>query len=104
MNSNTSFEEQNHPLAAGKLSTFAEEHKQELETVTKILAEITNCTPAQVESRLETLLSELIDGEKKQTPSQKRVEAFQEWVDSHKGMNFPAFVDDSRESIYGDKD
>jgi hypothetical protein len=103
MNFNTPPEEQHHPLTMSELHAFALEHKHELETVTNILAEITHRTPAQVASRLETLLSGLIENDLKPTSSAARVQAYREWVDSHKGMNFPAFVDDSRESIYGDR-
>jgi hypothetical protein len=102
MNLNPPPEEQYLPFTdtEGALHAFTEAHKRELETVTNILAEIPHRTPAQVESHLETLLNGLMEDDKKPTSSQDRVRAFQEWVDSHKGMNFPAFVDDSRESIY----
>jgi hypothetical protein len=103
MNLNTPPEEQPPTLTTGSLHAFAHEHKRELETVTNILAEITHRTPAQVESHLETLLNGLMEDDKKPNSSGERVRAFQEWVDSHKGMNFPAFVDDSRESIYGER-
>ncbi len=85
---------------------FQEAHKERLETITQVLAEITNLTPEEIKPHLDQMLESLVESKKPPfyetaTPEEWSV-AFQEWVDSHQGLNLP-FLDDeaiSRESIY----
>jgi hypothetical protein len=92
------------------LHFFQESHKQDLETITQILANITNRNPEEIKPYLDRILTQLVETQQETqvdetaTPEQKIAE-FQTWVKSHKNLNFPNLSDEaiSRESIYGDR-
>lgn len=92
------------------LHSFQESHRQDLETITQILAKITNRNPSEIQPYLQIILTELVSPKTQclvnetATPSE-RIAAFQAWVSSHRNVNFPTLSDEaiSRESIYGDR-
>jgi len=89
------------------LHFFQESHKQDLETITQILADITNRNPEEIKPYLDRILTQLIELQQETqvnetaTP-EKRIAAFQAWVESHRNLNLPNLSDEavSRESIY----
>jgi hypothetical protein len=92
------------------LHFFQESHKQDLETITQILADITNRNPEEIKPYLDRILTQLVEPQQERpinetaTP-EKRIAAFQSWVESHRNLNLPNLSDESisRESIYGDR-
>jgi hypothetical protein len=92
------------------LHFFQESHKQDLETITQILADITNCNPEEIKPYLNIILTQLVEPQQKRpvnenaTPAEKMA-AFQSWVESHRNLNLPNLSDEavSRESIYGER-
>lgn len=92
------------------LHFFQESHKQDLETITQILADITNRNPEEIKPYLNIILTQLVESQQETqvdetaTPKQK-IAAFQAWVESHRSLNLPTLSDEaiSRESIYGDR-
>lgn len=89
------------------LHFFRESHKQDLETITQILADITNRNPEEIKPYLNIILTQLVEPQQEQpiyenaTP-EKRIAAFKMWVESHRNMNLPNISDEAvnRESIY----
>ena len=92
------------------LHFFQESHKQDLETITQILADITNRNPEEIKPYLDRILTQLVEPQQERpvnetaTP-EKRIAAFQAWVERHRSLNLPTLSDEaiSRESIYGDR-
>jgi hypothetical protein len=92
------------------LHFLQESHKQDLETITQILADITNRNPEEIKPYLDRILTQLVEPQQERpinetaTP-EKRIAAFQAWVESHRNLNLPTLSDEaiSRESIYGDR-
>jgi hypothetical protein len=92
------------------LHFFQESHKQDLETITQILADITNRNPEEIQPYLNIILTQLVEPQQERpvgenaTP-EKRIAEFQAWVESHRNLNLPTLSDEaiSRESIYGDR-
>ena len=91
------------------LHDLQQSHPQDIQTITQVLAKITNRTPAQIKPLLDAMLKRLIEPQKPPfyetaTPTEWSI-AFQEWVDSHRTLNLPTLSDEaiSRESIYGDR-
>jgi hypothetical protein len=92
------------------VSDLEQTHSQEIETITLLLAQITNRTPDEIKPHLDTMLERLLQPLKKcpfyetATP-EEWVTAFTEWVASHRGLNLPSLSDEaiSRESIYGER-
>ncbi|MFH7028403.1 MAG: hypothetical protein ACHBN1_24160 [Heteroscytonema crispum UTEX LB 1556] len=108
MNINTS-EGENKSQISEILRHFEEAHKEDIETITQVLAKITNHTPEQIKLYLDAKLERLV--EPKERPFYETVtfeewsQAFREWVDTHRGFNLPHLSDEaiSRESIYEDR-
>ncbi len=96
--------------AASPLQNFQEAHKEDIKTITQVLVKITNRTPEQLKPYLDALLEQLVQSQQERpfyetaTPEEWIV-AFREWVESHRGLNFPSLSDEaiSRESIYGER-
>jgi hypothetical protein len=94
-----------------RLREFEQTHKKDLEAIVKALASMTNRTPEEVQLHFDTMLEHLMQSEKQERPffetatPQEWVQAFHEWVESHRGMNLPTLSDEaiSRESIYGER-
>lgn len=109
MDVNTSSKSENTSPTSFFLLHFEEEHKEDLEKITQVLAKITSRTPEQIKPYLDVMLEQLVDHQERPfyetaTP-EKWSQAFQEWVDSHRCLNLPHLSDEaiSRESIYGDR-
>jgi hypothetical protein len=89
------------------LHFFQESHKQDLETITQILADITNRNPEEIKPYLNIILTQLVEPQQETqvdetaTPAEQIAE-FQAWVESHRNLNLPNLSDEaiSRESIY----
>jgi hypothetical protein len=96
--------------AASTLQNFQEAHREDIKTITQVLVKITNRTPEQLKPYLDALLEQLVQSQQERpfyetaTPEEWIV-AFREWVESHRGLNFPSLSDEaiSRESIYGER-
>lgn len=96
--------------ATSTLQNFQEAHQEDIKTITQVLVKITNRTPEQVKPYLDALLEQLVPSQQERplyetaTPEEWIV-AFREWVESHRGLNFPSLSDEaiSRESIYGER-
>jgi len=92
------------------LHFLQESHKQDLETITQILADITNRNPEEIKPYLDRILTQLVKPQQETqvdetaTPAEQ-IATFQAWVESHRNLNFPNLSDEaiSRESIYGDR-
>jgi len=92
------------------LHFLQESHKQDLETITQILADITNRNPEEIKPYLDRILTQLVEPQQERpvnenaTPAEQ-IATFQAWVESHRNLNFPNLSDEaiSRESIYGDR-
>lgn len=97
-------------MTSDTLHFFQESHKHDLETITQILANITNRNPEEIKPYLDIILTQLVEPKKERsvdvtaTP-EERIAAFQAWVESHRNLNFPTLSDEaiSRESIYGER-
>ncbi|MEA5516481.1 hypothetical protein [Nodularia sp. UHCC 0506] len=83
---------------------------QDIQTITRLLAQITNRNPDEIKPHLDTMLKMLVQlqGERpfyETATPQEWVTAFQEWVESHRELNLPTLSDTaiSRESIYGER-
>lgn len=92
------------------LQEFEKAHSQELAAIVDSLAKITSRTPEEIKPHLHTMLERLVQPTERPfyetaTP-QEWVQAFHEWVESHRDMNLPSLSDEaiSRESIYGERD
>ena len=85
-------------------------HSQDIETITRLLAKISNRTPSEIKPYLNTMLEQLVQPSTERhfyetaTP-QEWVAAFTEWVESHQELNLPSLSDEaiSRSSIYGER-
>lgn len=96
--------------AASTIENFHEAYQEDIKTITQVLVKITNRTPEQVKPYLDALLEQLVPSQQERplyetaTPEEWIV-AFREWVESHRGFNFPSLSDEaiSRESIYGER-
>jgi hypothetical protein len=92
------------------IGELEEAHKKDIETITQMLAQITNRTPDEIKPHLSAMLERLVQPSTERpfyetaTP-QEWVTAFQEWVESHRRLNLPTLSDEaiSRESIYGEQ-
>ncbi|MBW4599539.1 MAG: hypothetical protein KME29_07960 [Calothrix sp. FI2-JRJ7] len=88
-------------------------HKQEIDRITQTLIQITNLSEEIVKPHLNAMLNELLklkQAERKRPFSETAtadewIAAFDEWVNCHRGLNFPMLSDEdiSRESIYGER-
>lgn len=92
------------------LHFLQESHKQDLETITQILADITNRNPEEIKPYLDRILTQLVKPQQERpvnenATSAEQIATFQAWVESHRNLNFPNLSDEaiSRESIYGDR-
>lgn len=97
-------------MTSDTLHFFQESHKQDLETITQILANITNRNPEEIKPYLDIILTQLVEPKKERSVDvtaslEERIAAFQSWVESHRNLNFPTLSDEaiSRESIYGER-
>jgi hypothetical protein len=85
-------------------------HREEIETITRLLAKISNRSPEEIKPHLDTMLEQLVKPENERpfyetaTP-QEWVVAFQRWVETHRGLNLPTLSDEaiSRDSIYEER-
>ncbi|MBE9199352.1 MULTISPECIES: hypothetical protein [unclassified Nodularia (in: cyanobacteria)] len=85
-------------------------YSQDIQTITRLLAQITNRNPDEIKPHLDTMLQMLVQPQSElpfyetATP-QEWVTAFQEWVESYRELNLPTLSDAaiSRESIYGER-
>ena len=92
------------------LSELEQSHSQDIHTITLLLAKISQRSPSEIKPHLDTMLQQLVQPEQERpfyetaTPVEW-VAAFQEWVESHRGLNLPTLEDEaiSRESIYGER-
>jgi len=92
------------------LRELEQSHREDIETITLLLAKISNRSPSEIKPHLDTMLERLVQPDKERpfyetaTPTEW-VAAFQEWVESHRGLNLPTLSDEaiSRESIYGER-
>jgi hypothetical protein len=96
--------------ASSTLENFQEAHQEDIKTITQVLVKITNRTPEQVKPYLDALLEQLVQSQQERpfyetATTEEWLVAFREWVDSHRGLNFPSLSDEaiSRESIYGER-
>lgn len=86
-------------------------HSEDIETITLLLAKISNLSPSEIKPHLHTMLEQLVQPAQElpfyetATPNEW-VAAFQDWVESHRNLNLPTLSDTaiSRESIYGERD
>jgi type III secretory pathway component EscR len=91
------------------LPNFQQIHQEEIQTITQILAQITNHTSEQIKPLLDGLLERLVEhrnyGFYQTATAEEWSREFREWVDSHRTLNLPTLSDEaiSRESIYGDR-
>ncbi len=91
-----------------RVYSLEEQNREELETVTRILAKITHLPSERIKPQLHTLMENLI--ELQETPFHATAtpeewgQQFSAWVASHWEFGFPTLSDEaiSRESIYGD--
>lgn len=88
------------------LHNFEQMHREDLVSVTHALAKITNLTPSEIKPYLDTILLQIVESKKRESTSQERKRAFNAWVQSHEGQDFPLLSDEaiSRETIYGERD
>lgn len=85
-------------------------YSQDIQTITRLLAQITNRNPDEIKPHLDTMLQMLVQPQSDRpfyetaTP-QEWVTAFQESVESHQELNLSTLSDAaiSRESIYGER-
>ena len=91
------------------VSDLEQVHSQDIETITLLLAKISNRTPEEIKPHLNTILEHLVQASKERpfcdaSPTEW-VAAFTEWVESHRELNLPSLSDEaiSRESIYGER-
>lgn len=92
------------------LSELEQFHSEDIETIKLLLAKISNRSLSEIKPHLEIMLERLVQPERERpfyetaTP-QEWVAAFQEWVESHRGLNLPTLSNEaiSRESIYGEQ-
>jgi hypothetical protein len=92
------------------MSDLEQAHSQDIETITRLLAKISNRTPSEIKPHLNTMLEQLVQPSRERpfyetaTP-QEWVTAFTEWVESHRELNLPSLSDEaiSRSSIYGER-
>jgi hypothetical protein len=87
------------------LHHLEEAHKQDLETITQVLAQITRRTPKQIKPYLDAMLERLVELEERPfyetaTPEEWS-HALREWSNSH-DLNTPLLSDEavSRRGIY----
>ncbi|MEH2120087.1 hypothetical protein [Nostoc sp.] len=92
------------------ISDLEQAHSQDIETITHLLAKISNRTPLEIKPHLNTMLEQLVQPSTERpfyetATSQEWVAAFTEWVESHRGLNLPSLSDEaiSRSSIYGER-
>lgn len=109
MDVNTSSKSENRSQISQLLHNFEEENKEDIETITQILAKITNRTQEQIKPHIDAMLERLVEPQERPfyeiaTPEEWSG-AFREWVDSHRDLNLPHLSDEaiSRESIYADR-
>lgn len=92
------------------LNELEQFHSQDIETITLLLAKISQRSPSEIKPHLDIILEQLVQ------PAQERpfyetatptewVAAFRDWVESHRGLNLPTLSDEamSRESIYRER-
>lgn len=97
-------------LSNSFMSQLEEVHRKDIETITLLLAKISQRTPDEIKLHLDIMLEKLVETEKEQpfyetaTP-QEWVAAFQGWVESHRDMNLPPLSDEavSRKRMYGER-
>ena len=91
------------------LHNLQQNHQQDIQIITEVLAKITSRTPAQIKPLLDAMLQRLIEPQQRPfyeiaTPTEWSI-AFKEWVDTHRTLNLPILSEEAinRESIYGDR-
>ncbi len=96
--------------AASPLQNFQEAYREDIEVITQVLVRITNRTPEQIKPYLDAMLEHLAAPQQERpfyetATAEEWSVAFREWVNSHRGLNFPPLSDEaiSRESIYGER-
>jgi hypothetical protein len=109
MNTNILSEDKDGKQNVSRLQEFEQAHIEDLKAIVEILAKITNKTSEEIKPHFEMMLERLVQTEERPfyetaTP-QEWVQAFHEWVESHRDMNLPQLSDEaiSRESIYGER-
>lgn len=110
MTTNTSFGEGKESPTLHNLQVT---HKPEIERIIETLIKITNLSEETVKPHLNTMLNELLKFKQAEQPrpfcetatADEWIAAFEEWVNSHRGLNLPTLSDEdiSRESIYGER-
>jgi hypothetical protein len=109
MDTNILSEDKGEKRFASRLFEFEQAHREDLAAIVEALAKITSKTPEEVKPHLDLMLERLVQTEnppfyETATP-QEWVQAFHEWVESHRDLNLPPLSDEaiSRESIYGER-
>lgn len=109
MNSETFEGSTQEPPVYGHLQHLQEEHRDELESIVQVLANITHISPEKVKPHIDTLLRQLV-GKQDERPfhetatAEEWVTAFQAWAANHR-HDAPPLSDYavSRESMYEDE-
>jgi uncharacterized membrane-anchored protein len=106
MSISTPFDKENLNSFSQSLHNLEQMYREDLEHITHALAKITNSTPSEIKPYLDTILLQIVESKKREVTSQKRKRAFNAWVKSHEGQDFPVLSDEaiSRETIYGERD
>jgi NAD-specific glutamate dehydrogenase len=109
MNSDTFEGSTQESLVYNHLQSLREQHRDELDNMVRVLANITNISLEQVKPYMDTLLQQLISKQKERpfhetATTEEWVTAFREWARNHR-HNAPPFSDYgvSRESMYEDE-
>ncbi|NDJ23597.1 hypothetical protein GS682_18530 [Nostoc sp. B(2019)] len=91
------------------VSDLEQAHSQDIETITRLLAKISNRSPSEIKPHLNTMLEQLVQPSREppfyETATAKEwVTAFREWAASHR-HDAPSLSDYavSRESMYEDE-
>jgi len=98
-------------LSKELLRNFESAHKEDIETITQVLARITTKSPDEIKPHLDAMLERLVQPQQVQrhlyetaTP-EELAQVFREWAESH-DRNSPLLSDYavSRESMYSDEE
>lgn len=92
-----------------RLEEFTKIHREDIDTVTRVLAKITSLSSEQITPHIHTILSIPLRPQERPfyetATSEEWRDALREWSESHREMNLPSLSDYaiSRESIYDDE-
>ncbi|BAZ24716.1 hypothetical protein NIES4073_56140 [Kalymmatonema gypsitolerans NIES-4073] len=98
-------------LSKELLRNFESAHKEDIETITQVLARITTKSPDEIKPHLDAMLERLVQPQQVQRPlyetatPEELAQVFREWAESH-DRNSPLLSDYavSRESMYSDEE